>query len=227
MVALPDGPVHQEEQDMSDALRDAGVPGEDPDHRWLSRRLLGMVGNLAPEEREPDMPGLLATGLVRAMGLDPGNSARLAAKHWPEEWVRAVPPLLRCSFPPLTWGLVRRGLLSCEGTTWGQIPRWRLRLDLLAPLLNEWHELGECLVFRRIAEGLRPLSRAREGRIQVRLSGSNPALLRRCRCAFRAYFAEMDEPLPHFILSHAGKPLGTGRSKPALTGRRPTGQDAG
>ncbi len=149
-------------------LREADLPGEDSDVAWVSEGLHQALTMLDPHEEDPHVEALLTMGLLQDLGLQVPEGSSLLEMELPDSWLRAVSPLLRSGFAPQTWRLVECGVLDYRGPRWGELPEWVLDGRSIRPLLEEWYELGETLIFRTLARGLLPLLMAEE-RIQVRL----------------------------------------------------------
>jgi len=187
---------------LAEALREAEVPGEAEDHEWMAGRLHRGLENLDPEDRFPWMEELLLSGLLMGIGMNPADCPRLEGACFPESWLRAVPPMLRSGFPQITWQLIQTGVLTHEGAPWGKTERWRIDGKRLEPLLNEWHELGETLVFRNLARGLAPLSRDHEGRVQIALGNVDRDRGRSWLRQLRNALAPMTpDAAPHLLLA--------------------------
>jgi hypothetical protein len=194
MVARLESDEESRRERLARTLREAGVPGDEPDHRWMAGRILRIVEELQPSERHPQMEELLTAGVLRSCGLEAG------IPDLPEDWVRAVPFLMQNGFPARTWTLVRHGILRYGGRPWGDSPRWTLDGTRIAPLLAEWHELGEHLVFRNIARALLPLLQGTNGALQIALCGLKRPQGRRCLQALEQALRDCGAPIGHLFL---------------------------
>lgn len=153
-------------------LQQAGMPGEARDHAWMAGKLDRIAAKLdAGRGRSDYVADLLISGLLLERGLDPSGCPHLVGREFPDHCLRAVPGLLKCGFPLRSWQLVESGVLVAEGRGWGGGERWAIQGQKLKPLLDTWHEMGEQMVLKHLAEGLRPLVSEAGDNLQIRLSG--------------------------------------------------------
>jgi hypothetical protein len=155
---------------MVEIFQQAGLPGEAEDHVWMANRLHRIAENVDEGPRVAYITDLLISGLLLERGFDPAHSTHLQGRDFPEHCLRAVPGLLKHGFPRSSWQLVERGVLVFEGVVWGKTERWVIQGQLLKPLLDTWHEIGEQLVFKNLAGGLSPLLNEN---LQIKISGVN------------------------------------------------------
>lgn len=171
MVAFRQTENDEQRLRLTECLREAGVPGDTEDHDWIARKLMRCRNRMDPESAAPRLEDLLLSGFLLGLGLNPAACSRLEGACFPDTWLRAVPSLLRSGCPPQTWGLVRQGVVSYDGSPPGVAARWKIDGARLRPFLEEWHELGETLVFRNLARGLAPLMEGGAKDVQVALKG--------------------------------------------------------
>jgi hypothetical protein len=184
MVGFASTAAEERELRITDALQEAGLPGEREDHQWIARRLnrcLDLVEGDA-DRLEP----LLVSGLLLEMGQDPSRVSGLQGRSYPDSWLRSVPPLLRSGFPVRTWQLVEGGVLTYEGKGLGSVPRWRINGRALKPLLDQWHELAGELTAVTLAKALLPLAIDEKNGLQVTCAGLPIAEARAWAAGLRA-----------------------------------------
>lgn len=153
---------------MIEIFQQAGLPGDAEDHVWMANRLHRIAENVAEGTGVAYVEDLLISGLLLERGFDPAHSSHLQGREFPEHCLRAVPGLLKRGFPRSSWQLVEKGVLVFEGAVWGKTERWVIQGQLLKPLLDTWHEIGEQLVFKNVAGGLSPLLNEN---LQIKISG--------------------------------------------------------
>jgi len=184
-----------------DILRESGLPGENSDHEWIALRIRHFAENLAEGDSSEYLTDLLITGLLVERGMDPSLSPQLQGRDFPENSLKAVPPLLKIGCPVHSWRLVEKGVLTYEGTVWGDESRWVIRGQMLAPLVEEWHELGEQMLLQHVARGLVPLVHDSQFPPQIKLNGVDRTTGRKWLQGLRSCLQHFGGPcLPHLMM---------------------------
>jgi hypothetical protein len=140
-------------------MREVELPGEASDHVWMGRRIEEAVEQIS--ERIP-----------REMGLSLEAAGELEGCCFPEAWVRSVPVLLQCGFPPEGWRLVESGLLRLDAGACDAPQAWRLDVRPLEKDLPDGFELGRQRFLIPIVQGLRSVcaGHGQHTRLSVRAS---------------------------------------------------------
>ena len=183
-------------------LQEAGLPGDSTDHEWMATRLVHHAERLGNGKQTNYIADLLVSGLLMDHGIDPGCAKALQGRKFPQESLKAVPVLLKIGCPTSSWQLIDRGLLSFEGKVWGGTERWVLNGQLLKPLSDTWHELGEERMLKNIARGLIPLVHDVDTLPQIKVTGVDRKIGRSWLKQLSSYLdAAADGLVPHLVLS--------------------------
>lgn len=157
---------------MAEALREADMPGDREDHTWIARGLDRCLRRVEPVSRHREfLEPLLVAGLLRERGMEPRRAPRAHFPGLPEEWVRAVPPLLKSGFPENAWVLVESMVLRVDGRSPDGRRRWRVDGAGLREPGEVWFELGERLAADTVSRAVIPLAREEEAGIELRVAG--------------------------------------------------------
>lgn len=202
MVSAVGNPVLEACREMlMQRLKEAALPGERSDHQWIAERILGFAGQLGEGPDVTRIAELLITGFLMDYGMDPAPLPETDGERFSEPALRAVPSLLKAGCPAVSWQLIDKGVLEFHGKAWGGEARWIIRGSLLQHVLEEWHELGEHLVMRRLAGALLPFVSDPDTPSQVKILGVDRGTGRRWVEELRACFVYLgQEPLPHLMV---------------------------
>lgn len=188
---------------LLEILSDSGLPGARSDHEWMAQRIWSYAKNLETPDACEYLADLLTTGFLLEHGIDPSTLTQLQGRDFPDAALRAVPPLLKIGCPASSWRLVEKGVLCYEGTVWGGEGRWVIRGQILKPLTDEWHELGEQMVLQHVARGLVPLVHDFHTPPQIKLSGVDRKTGRKWLAGLRDCLAHLGgSRLPHLMIEN-------------------------
>lgn len=186
---------------LLEILKQSGLPGDEADHVWMAGRIGHYAESLGDSRSPDDLADLLVTGFLLAHGMDPAGLTQLNGRDFPDAVLRAVPPLLKIGCPASSWHLVEKGVLCYEGPVWGGEGRWVIRGQILKPLMDEWHELGEQLVMQHVARGLVPLVHDSLAPTQIKLNGVDRKTGRKWLAGLRSCLQQLGgDRLPHLLL---------------------------
>lgn len=152
-------------------LKETGLPGEASDHEWIAIRLQHHAENVSHTHNPEYLADLFVSGMLLERGLDPSKSKHLEGRRFPEAYLTSAPKLLQIGCPQATWQLVESGLLSYGGTVWGKTDRWILQGQRLKSVADDWHELGQSAIMKKISHGLIPLIHDSSSPLQIKLTG--------------------------------------------------------
>jgi hypothetical protein len=182
-------------------MREVGFPGENQDHIWIARRLEAFACKLNQGTPSDYLEDLLLSAILMERGFDPAEAPQLAGRCFPDQWLRAVPRLLKIGCPESSWRLIESGILRFDGDGFGHAHRWCIEGQHLQTCFLEWYEMAESLVFKNLARGLAPLIQDSSRQAEIKITGTSRQTgrqwLRELKSALHALGAD---PSPHRLV---------------------------